>query len=438
VWSYVILLLMLGANFLLSMSELAIVSCRRIRLEQRAEKGDRGAAVALELFDAPTRFLSVAQAGITAVAIFSGAFGEKSIASQLEHWLMTFPRIAPYADGTAFVVVVLGIGYFTLVFGELVPKRLGMNNPEPIACAVSRPMMWLSVATGPVVTLLSGSTDFVLGLLGAKNPKSEAVTAEEIKGLVEQGKEEGTILEAEQRLVERALRLGDMTVTALMVPRTEITWLKADEQQPEVARVIRETNRSHYPLYEGDLEHPVGVVHVKDIAQAAIGGPVELRKIMRPPVFIPESTPMLRVLDEFTKRGVHIAFVLDEYGGLSGMITYNDIVAGVMGRADRRESVEEEPREIRRADGSLLLDGLLPISRLREIIGVKELPREEAGFKTLAGLLMTNLGRVPKSGDLWEWEGHRFEVMDMDGRRVDKVLYAFAAPAPEGEAASPD
>lgn len=434
-WPYLILLLMLGVNFVLAMSELALVSCRRARLEQRARDGDRGATVALELFDSPTRFLSVAQAGITAATIFSGAFGEKSIASDLEHWLHTRPVLAPYADGIALVVVVGVIGFLSLVLGELVPKRIGMNNPEPIACLISRPMKALSLVMGPVVVLLTATTDFLLGLLGMKEFRGVAVTTSEIKSLVAQGREEGTIHAAEQKLVGRVLELGNLSVSGMMVPRTEITWMRGDLPPTEVARVLRETNRSHYPVYEGDLEHPVGVIHVKDIAREALAGLVDVRRIMRPPVFIPESMPVLRVLDEFKRRKIHIAFVLDEYGGLAGMITYNDIVAGVMGKADRLESAPEEPDEITRSDGTLLLDGLLPISRVRELTGRESLPREEAGFNTLAGLLMTNLGRIPRSGDTWEWEGHRFEVVDMDGRRVDKVLYMRTArPESAGEA----
>lgn len=435
--AYFILLAAIGVNFFLAMSEIALVSSRRVRLESLAQQGSRGARIALELIEHPTRFLSVIQAGITLVGIFSGAFGERSIATDIAAVFSGWPLVAQYAGPSATIVVVLLIGFLSLVFGELVPKRLAMVYPETIACLVSRPIRWLSIGVAPVVTVLAFSTSLVLRLLRADSVKADSVTTEEIKGMVAQGMEEGLIHATEQQLVERVLQLGEQSVSALMVPRTEMTMMPVDLSRAEIARIVRDNNRSHYPVCEGDLEHPIGVVHIKDLAHAAMAGEFSLRALMKPPVFVPESMPVLRVMEDFTRRGSHIAFVLDEYGGLSGLITFNDIVEGVMGRASRRPMAQHDPDEITRPDGSKLLDGLLTVARVREITGKERLPREDAGFNTLAGLLMTNLGRIPVTGDRWQWDGHRFEVVDMDGRRVDKVLYSYVppgtddAPAPE-------
>ncbi len=437
--AYLILMLAVGLNAVLAMSEIALVSSRRVRLEALAEKGNGGASIALRLMDHPTRFLSVIQAGITLVGIFSGAFGERSIAADIDRWLETIPAVARYAEVISIVFVVALIGFASLVFGELVPKRVAMSHPEAIACVVSRPISWLSVAFAPVVTLLAFSTNLVLKTLGIRGGPAAGMTAEEIRGVIAQGTEDGIIHEKEQQLVERVFQLSDLSVTALMVPRTEITWLRADQPVEEVGRIVEQTARSHYPVFEGGLEHPIGVVHVKDLAHAAMRGGFTIKSIMAAPLFIPESMPVLRVMEEFTARKTHIAFVLDEYGGLAGLITFNDIVESIMGRAAARRSPsqQEDPAEIKREDGSMLLDGLLPVARVRELTGEERLPKEDAGFNTLAGLLMTNMGKVPRAGDVWEWDGHRFEVMDMDGRRVDKVLYT-AKRGSGGEAESPE
>jgi putative hemolysin len=435
--SYLILILAFLVNFLLSLVEQALVSARRARLEGLAERGSEGAKAALELQAHPSRYLSVGQAGITLAAILSGSIGERSLASDLERWMKAqgfFGGNPQAIDIVALVGVTLVITYVTLVFAELVPKRLGMSFPEQIACAMARPMRLAIKVSSPVVALLAASTEVTLRAMGLQRTDSGAVTSEEIRHLIDQGREEGVIHETEQQLVERVFQLSDQSVSAMMVPRTEIAWLRVNLPPTEVARIMVESNRSHYPVCEGDLEHPVGVVHVKDIANAAMSGDFNLRLMMKPPVFVPESMPVLRVMEEFSSKKTHIAFVLDEYGGLAGLITFNDIVAAVMGQAAARQRpVEDDPAEVTRGDGSMLLDGLLPVARVRELTGEETLPKEDAGFNTLAGLLMTNLGKVPRAGDVWEWDGHRFEVMDMDGRRVDKVLYVKSVRADEGE-----
>jgi len=439
--SYLILILAFLVNLLLSLSEQALVSARRARLEGLAERGNAGAAAALELQAHPSRYLSVGQAGITLAAILSGSIGERSLASDVERWMRSrgfFAGNEQVIDIVALVLVTLVITYVSLVFAELVPKRLGMSFPEEIACVLSRPMRVAIRVASPVVAMLSASTEITLRLIGLHRKGTGAVTSEEIRHIMEQGREDGVIHETEHQLVERVLQLSELTVSAVMVPRTEIAWLRAGLPPFEVARVMHESNRSHYPVCEGDLEHPVGVVHVKEIANAAMSGGFDLKKLMRPPMFVPESMPVLRLMDVFTTKKSHIAFVLDEYGGLAGLVTFNDIVAAIMGRAAARQSpVEDDPPEVVRADGSMLLDGLLAVARVRELLEVERLPREDAGFNTLAGLLMTNMGKVPRTGDAWQWGIHRFEVVDMDGRRVDKVLYSKAN-APVEETLSPE
>ncbi|MBN8644343.1 MAG: HlyC/CorC family transporter [Planctomycetes bacterium] len=421
--AYLILTFALAVNAFLALSEVALISSRKVRLEGLAEKGSRGAARALALGTQPTRFLSVIQAGITLVGIFAGAYGERSIATELTGTIEALGLSHRAADLTSTIGVILVIAFLSLVLGELVPKRLAMLNPEPLACAVSGPILVLSVALRPAVAALSWTTDALLRVLGAGGAKNETVTTEEIRGIIQQGADEGVIHQAEHQLAERVFSLGDLSVSGIMVPRTGITWLEADLPKVAVARVIKDANRSHYPVCEGDLEHPVGVVHVKDLAAAALNDEVSLRSLMRPPLYVPESMPVLRVMEEFRLKNSHIAFVLDEYGGLAGLITFNDIVENVMGRAPRPTESDHDSNEVTRADGSMLLDGLLPIARVREITETDELPKQDAGFATLAGLLMTNLGRIPRVGDVWSFGPHRFEVVDMDGRRVDRVLY---------------
>lgn len=439
--SYTILILAFLVNFLLSLVEQSLVSARRARLEGLAERGSAGAKAALELQAHPSKYLSVGQAGITLAAILSGSIGERSLASDLEKWMKDkhFLGGNEHAiDIFALVVITLIITYVSLVFAELVPKRLGMSFPEQIACTMSRPMRLAIKLSAPVVALLAASTELTLRAIGLQRSDSGAVTSEEIRHLIDQGREEGVIHETEQQLVERVFRLGDLSVSAIMVPRTEIAWLRVGLPPAEVARVMHESDRSHYPICEGDLEHPIGFVHVKDIANAAMSGSFSLKALMKPPLFVPESMPVLRVMEEFTSKKTHIAFVLDEYGGLAGLITFNDIVATIMGKAgSRQRPMQDDPAEVTREDGSMLLDGLLPVARVREITGEERLPKEDAGFNTLAGLLMTNMGKVPRAGDIWEWDGHRFEVMDMDGRRVDKVLYSPVGTKP-GEPESPE
>lgn len=432
-----ILLFLVVVNAVFAMAEMAVVSSRRMRLQQAADHGDKGAAAALALANAPTRFLSTVQVGITMIAIFMGAFGERTLADDLRSALASLPALAPHAGWLSFLIVALAITYISLVIGELVPKRLALNNPERIAGALAPSMRMVAKVASPLVGVLSGSTDVILRLLGARSPSAQAVSEEEIKGLIAQGAKSGVFHETEHKLVERVFRLGDRVVSELMVPRTEIDWLPADASVERVRVAVATSPHSHFPVCRGSLDHIIGVVHVKDLVKhGLISDRVDIIALAQQPLFVPETMPALRALESFRQAHTHIAFVLDEYGAIEGLITLNDIVEAIVGEITR-QGEETDPEVVQRADGSWLLDGLLPIDRLRELMNVRSLPAEDrAEFVTVGGLVMSYLGRVPRTGDTFEWGRFRFEVVDMDRQRVDKVLLSAKPEAPRENAGS--
>jgi len=424
-----ILLLLIAFNFFLAMSEIAVVSSRRVRLEQSAQRGNRGARAALLLVDSPTRFLSTVQSGMTLVGIIAGALGEAALADDIAAWLSRFPMLAAHSHGIAAVIVVLVIGYLTLVIGELVPKRLAMNSPERIASFIAAPMRVLSIITAPFVGFLSFSTDLLLRLFPKKVAGDELVTQEEIKSLIEKGTEAGVFHEQEQELVERIFRLGDHRVSALMVPRRDITWLEADAPAERVRVAVATSSHSHFPVCRGGLDHLMGVVHLKDMVKSGLlTQRIDLKILARKPLFVPESMPALRLLEEFRRSQLHIAFILDEYGVISGLITLNDLVESILGQIARYGD-DTEPLAVHREDGSWLLDGSLPIEDLKAMMDVDTLPHmQRTSFQTVAGFVMTYLGRVPRTGDHFSFDRFRFEVVDMDRHRIDKVLLSFKEP----------
>lgn len=420
--SIFILALLMLISGIFAMSEIAVVSSKRILLEQRAAKGDRRAASALKLADEPTRFLSTVQLCITFAAILAGALGEKALSHHVEAWLKSFGPIEKYAATIADVMVVVGVGYITLVLGELVPKRIGMAYPEPIARIVARPMHVISWITAPFVRVLSISTDLILGVLRIREGSEHEVTEDEIKGLIEKGTEAGVFQEAEQEIVERVFRLGDQRVSNLMVPRADIDWLEAESPADMVRVAVATSSRSHFPVCRGGLDHLIGVVHVKDLVKnGLLTRDIDLVAMAQKPLFVPESMPALKALETFRTSRTHIAFVLDEYGTLEGLVTVNDIVAGAMGELTRAGE-EDETLVVKRADGSMLVDGMLPVDELKRMLNVETLPKEDAAYNTVGGLMMAVMSRVPKTGDVYTWERFTLEVMDMDRQRVDKVL----------------
>ncbi len=418
-----IIFLLLIINGVFAMSELGILSARKIRLQQKSEEGDKSARVALELAESPNRFLSTVQIGITLVGILAGAFGGATLAERLGVLLARIDWLKPYATGVAFAIVVLLTTYFTLVIGELIPKRLALNNPEKTALAMAKPMRFLSRIAAPVVSLLSASTDFGLRLLGITPPAEPPVTEEEIRVLMEQGTQVGVFEAAEQDMVEGIFRLNARYIDAIMTPRTEIEWLDLSESREEILADLLSSNHSRFPVGVDNLDNVQGILRAKDFLEKLVAGePFEIRALLVPPLFVPDSMSALKVLELIKEAGVHEALVIDEYGGLLGMVTLYDVLKAIVGDIPGPGD-DTEPEAVQREDGSWLLDGLLDIVDLKEILDVDELPEEDRiGFQTLGGFVMSQVGSIPTSGHSFDWNGYKFEILDMDGRRVDKVL----------------
>lgn len=426
------IILLIIANGIFAMSEIAVVSARKARLQQMANEGNAKARAALELASSPNRLLSTVQIGITLIGILAGVLGGATIAEELAGRLVTIPLFEPYAEVIALSAVVLGITYLSLVIGELVPKRLALHNPERIACAIAAPMRSISVIASPAVHLLSVSTDAVLRILGIRAVAEPTVTEEEIKILIEQGTKAGAFEEAERYMVERVFRLADRRVGELMTPRTEIIWLDIEDSSLEVRRKIAESGHSRFPVCQGSLDNILGVVKVKYLLGRDLAGkPADLKASLRRPLFVPESTHALKVLELFKQSGTHISLVVDEYGSIQGLITLNDILEEVVGDIPTVEELAQ-PRAVQREDGSWLLDGMLSVDEFKEIFRKRKLPGE-GSYQTLAGFVLMQMGRIPSVGNHFEWGGLRFEVVDMDGNRVDKVLVMPARRVPAGQ-----
>lgn len=429
VFQILIIVLLIVANGIFSGSEIAIVSARKIRLEQLAKRGNRKARLALKLANSPNNFLSTVQIGITLIGILSGAVGGATVAQQLETFFELIPSLAPYSETLSLTIVVTTITYLSLVIGELVPKRVALNNPEQIACNVAGPMQLLAKLTAPVVHLLGFSTEGLLKILGIKASDEPPVTEEEIKSLLEQGTLAGMFEAAEQEMVSRVFRLGDRPIKSLMTPRTSIAWLDVEGSQEENEREILDSSYSRFPVGDGSLDNCLGILRVKDFLSAyLLKESIDLRKILQPPLFVAESTRALKVLEIFRQSGTHIALVTDEYGGIEGLVTLNDLIEAIVGNLPNNDEVNE-PQIIQREDGSWLLDGLLSIDELKTLFDRESLPDEEEGhYQTLGGFVIAFLGRIPMSGDHFQVDNLRFEVVDMDGVRVDKVLVMSIEP----------
>ncbi len=424
-----IIFLLILANGYFAMAEIALVSARKVRLQQRADDGDAAAKAALELAENPNRLLSSVQVGISLVSVLTGALGGATLSDDLAIVLARVSWLEPYANSLALAIVVILITYFSLVVGELIPKRLALNNPEKVAAGVAGFMRFLAWLTTPLVKLLSASTDLGLKLLGVKPPVEPPVTQDEIKDLIEQGTQVGVFEESEQDMVEGVFRFGERTIDAIMTPRTEIEWVDLDEPIAEIFNQVLQSTHSRLPVARGNLDNVQGILVVKDLLSCRLmDKPVDLVKMLRPPIFVPDSMTAPKVLELFKGASSHVAIVIDEYGGLLGMVTLHDVFSSIVGVIP--ESGQEESSEIvQREDGSWLIDGLLPIDELKELIEIEDLPDEtRVGYQTVGGLVMSQLGAIPAAGQHFEWNGFRFEVMDMDGRRVDKVLLSMTEP----------
>ncbi|MBI9050694.1 MAG: HlyC/CorC family transporter [Anaerolineaceae bacterium] len=423
---FIIIIFLVAINGVFAMSEIALVSVRKARLQRKARNGDPAAIAALELSETPNRFLSTVQVGITLIGILSGALGGATIAEALAKLINNVPMLAEYSDGISLTLVVAMITYLQLVFGELIPKRIGLNTPERISIMVSRPMKVLSKIVAPIVNLLSASTELGLRMLGYKTDDSPMVTEEEVKLLLHQGTQIGIFEEVEQDLVESIFRLADRRVDAIMTPHTEIEWLNLDDPFEEIQQKIIDSPYSHFPIAQGNLDNIVGILLLKDFLLATRNGSQpDLKRLVIPPVFVPESMPALKVLESFKSSRNQLALVIDEYGGMLGIVTMFDILKSIVGNISQSGEKESE-MAVERSDGSWLLDGKLPIDELKEMFSIEELPDEDRmGYQTLGGFIMSQLGKIPSEGNTYQWKKYLFEVIDMDANRVDKVMLAF-------------
>ncbi|MGC8491969.1 MAG: hemolysin family protein [Syntrophobacteraceae bacterium] len=417
----VILLLLILVNGFLAMSELAVMSSNKTRLQRRAEEDSSNAAAALELARNPHHFLSTVQIGITLIGVLSGAFGGASLAEILARRLDTLPYIGPYGHSVSLTIVVGLITYFSLL-AELIPKRIAVYAPESIAAAIAKPMAKLSVLAAPVIHVLNASTDYALRLVGFAQTRQSPVTAEEIRILIDQATEAGVLEEAEQDMVERVFRLGERRVGVMMTPRKEIVWLEMNDSPEKTIRKISRHPYARFPVRQkpGNIQ---GVVHVRDLALRCLAGkPFDLKASLHKPIFVHEGANALKVLASFRQSGLQMALVVDEYGTIEGLVTLTDILEAVVGDIASAES-PEEPYIVPGEQNSWLIEGMLPADELTAFLDIQKLPGEGAGlFRTLGGFVMTQLRRVPVVGDSFECCGYGFEVVEMEGRRVRRVL----------------
>lgn len=432
-YEVLIILLLVAVNGLFAMTEIAVVSARRSRLRQLSEAGDRRARLALSLADSPNRFLSTVQVGITLVGILAGAFGGATIAEELGKPLSALPGLESYGKGVALALVVVAITCLSLILGELVPKRIGLARPESIALVMARPMQSLATATAPLIRFLSFSTDTLLRLFGVSPGNQSAVSEDEVRGLMQEGLRAGAFNKVETRIVGGALELDRLPTRALMTPRTKITWVNKNDPHETVWHKIVVSGHSHFPVFEGNRDNAVGMVSLKAIyANLAAGIPVRIGDLMTPPLVVPDTQDAVHLLDTFKQSRKHIALVADEFGGIVGLVSLHDVMEAVIGEFPSQEE-RAKPRIQKRDDGTCLIDGLVELDALEASFpGIPFRDQPECDYTTLAGFVLKRLGHVPREGETFDWHGYRFEVLDMDRHRIDKVLVTLAEqPSPQ-------
>jgi putative hemolysin len=431
-----LLVFLIVLNGVFAMSEMALTASRKARLQVMVEAGEPGAAAAMDLHENPTKFLSTVQIGITSIGVLNGIVGESAFSSPLSHWLVDTFHVAP---GTAAIaatgLVVMIITMLTIIFGELVPKRVGQMFPETVARLVARPMNVLSAAARPLVALLSMCTNAVLRLLGIQGGPSRSVTEEEIAASLEEGLDAGVIEAQEHQMVRNVFRLDDRQIGSMMIPRAEIVWLDAADSIESQLQSIADSGHTRFPVCRGSLDDVIGVLGAHSLLQPlARGERPQLAEHLQPPVFVPETLSGMELLEHFRRTSADLVFVVDEYGAVQGVITERDLLEAITGEFGA--TTDENSWAVQRADGSWLMDGLIPVPELKDRLALKELPEEDRGrYNTLAGMVMLLLGRLPNTADSVEWEGWRFEVVDLDGKRVDKVLVTATEPHIPGEPA---
>ena len=418
-----VLSILIGLNGVLTMAEFAVISSRKTRLQMLAAEGAPGAQTALDLANAPSEFLASVQVGITLIGVLTGVFGGAALADPLAFIFKDLPYVASFATEIAFGIVVFLLSFVTLIAGELVPKRIGLSNPEKVARILSTPLKLFAKVVNPFVRVLSSTTDMVVGLVGVRGSNVSDVTEEEVNIMVEQGTAAGVFEKTEETIIRRALRLGDKRVGELMIPRPKtVTIDLTEEYQKNLAKMV-DSPHSYFPAYEENSDQVVGLVSIKSIwSKIARGEKLDLKSSLIEPMFIMETVSALKALELFKQTGKHIAIVIDEYGGTAGLITIVDILEAIVGDLNTSEQ-PVKANATKRKDGSWLVDGMMSIEALKELFRIKSVPHEKSGdFQTLGGMIMTRMGRIPKEADQFVWEGTKFEVMDMDGMRVDKVL----------------
>ncbi|MDK1029127.1 MAG: hemolysin family protein [Anaerolineae bacterium] len=408
---------LIAMNNVLAMAEAALLAARKARLQQRVNEGDRNAGIALKLIENPNQFLAVIQIGITLIDVLTGAITGATIAVVFTQFIEKIPILAPYSVSIGLALGVLIITYFSIILGELVPKRLAIQNPEKISSGFARPMLFLTLTLSPVVRFLSISTNFVLRLIGVRPSNEPPVTEEEIHVLLDQGTQAGVFEEAEQDMVAGVFKLNDRRLNTLMTPRTEILWLDVLDTNKDILIKLAERPFSRFPVCQGSLDNVLGIANARDLLTSSLSGdPIQLKDNLSPSLFIPETAFASSALDIFKESNKKMVLVIDEFGGVTGLLTINDVLEVIVGDIE-----DDAPQVTQRQDGSWLLDGMLDINEFKELFDLGPLPNED-DYETLAGFIMTSIGNIPQTADQFEWQGLRFEVVDMDVRRVDKVL----------------
>lgn len=419
-YDILILLGLILLNGLFSMSEIAVVSSRRSKLETDAEEGDKKAKLALEILKSPTRFLSTVQVGISLIGILTGVFSGATIAEKLSVYLKRYEAIAAYSEPLSLLIVVLAITYFTLVLGELVPKKIGLTNPEKIASATAPPMTLLSKITAPAVWLLTSSTEAIAKLLGIK-PKENVITEEEIKAIVKEASEVGEVQKAEHDIVERVFFLGDSDVGSLMTNRKEVVALDINDDFETNKKIIYDSIHTNFPVYENELDNIIGILNVKTLVPALLKDEKrDLRDLLTTPLFVPETMKAFPLLENMKIHKTHFAIAVEEHGSIKGVITINDLFKALVGNL---YNDNKEPEIVERTDGSFLVDGLISLDEFYRFFEIEDTEEIDVqGFFTLGGFVLYATKHIPQTGEVFSWRDLSFEIMDMDGARVDKVL----------------
>jgi putative hemolysin len=418
-----VILVLICCNALLAMSELAVISSRRSRLQALVKRRHRGARIAMRLLDNPTDFLSTVQVGITLIGLLAGAYSGATLAEQLGAWLDRSSWVAPYGQPAAIAIVALGLTYVALVIGELVPKRIALNDPERVASALAPLMRGVARIAAPAVWLARTSTEALLHIFGLAGDRKLTVTEDEVKSLVAEGTRAGVFMPKERDMIEGVLRLADRTARAIMTPRTEVAWLDASATPADIVAQLDARRLSRYPVCRDTIDHPIGIVHMKDLVRASLAGqPIALAEIMMQPLVVLDGTPVLKLLEGFRREGMHMAIVVDEYGATQGVVTLADITVAVAGALPAEGAELEVATMTKRSDGSWLVDGSFGIDEFEDRLAISGL-RGAGTFDTVAGYALFRLGRLPVVGDTFADRTGHYEIVDMDGRRIDKLIF---------------